>query len=217
MRLPHLPILLSTALALAAVTLAGSAGCASGGNARAEAPAADPALARAENERAIGLMQASDYPAAEAALRKSLDADLTYGQARNNLGIVYLHTDSLYKAAWEFENAVRLMPYRPEPRNNLGLVFERAGQLTKAADAYTAARELAPDNPEYLANLARARVRRGDRDADTRQLLEELALKDSRPQWTDWARRHLIRLNAASPSVPQTQPAARPPGPWITP
>jgi Flp pilus assembly protein TadD len=78
-------------------------------------------------------------------------------------------------------------------------VYERAGQLTKAVDAYAAAQRVEPDNPEYLGNLARARVRRGDNDPDTRRLLEELVLRDARPQWADWARRTLLRLNAAPP------------------
>jgi Tfp pilus assembly protein PilF len=150
--------------------------------------------ARAENNRAYQLIQQGKYEDAEKALKRAIAADVMYGPARNNLGLVYYHQGRLYEAAWEFQNAARLMPYQPEPRNNLGLVFERAGKMTDAADAYDRARQLEPDNPEFLGNLARAKVRRGDKDEETKRLLEELVMKDSRPQWNDWARMNLLRM-----------------------
>ncbi len=97
------------------------------------------------------------------------------------------------------------MPFQPEPRNNLGLVFEKAGKITSAAEAYEKARQLEPDNAEYLGNLARAKVRRGDRDIETKKILEELVMKDSRPQWSQWARVNLLRMGD-----PTTRPTTRP-------
>jgi Flp pilus assembly protein TadD len=138
-----------------------------------------------------------------------------FGPPHNNLGLIYYHQDKLYPAAWEFHNAIKLMPYVPEPRNNLGLVFEKAGKLQSAADAYARAREMEPDNPQYLANLARAKVRHGDRDEDTRRLLEEVVMKDDRPEWRGWAKLNLYRMNrpadeAAPPaSAPTTTPNGR--------
>ena len=87
------------------------------------------------------------------------------------------------------------MPYQAEPRNNLGLVFERAGKINSAAEAYGKAHEIQPDNPEYLGNLARASVRMGESTDETRRLLEELVLKDDRPEWRDWAMSTLLRIN----------------------
>jgi Flp pilus assembly protein TadD len=167
----------------------------------AEAPGRDPARARELNDKAFALIQQNNLGEAERILREAIAVDPMFGPARNNLGLVYYQSDRLYEAAWEFENAIRLMPYQPEPRNNLGLVLEKAGKVSGAADAYAKAREMEPDNPEYVGNLARARVRRGDRDDETRLLLEEVVSKDPRPQWNYWARMNLYRLER-----PTTQP-----------
>jgi Flp pilus assembly protein TadD len=171
----------------------------------ASAPGRDGSRARDLNDRAFRYIEKGDYEHAQKILRDAVAADPMFGPARNNLGLCYYHTNHLYEAAWEFENAIRLMPYQPEPRNNLGLVLEKAGKLSNAADAYAKARELEPDNPEFLGNLARAKVRRGDRDQETQILLEELVLKDSRPDWNDWARMNLFRIKGLEDAA-TTQP-----------
>src|SRR5207302_136282 len=95
------------------------------------------------------------------ALKAALEADVMYGPAHNNLGIVYMKQGKpLYDAAWEFEKAIKLMPHQPETRNNLGLVLEQAGKLSEATDAFMRAHEMEPDNPEYIANLANLRIER---------------------------------------------------------
>ena len=165
----------------------------------------DTELSKKENEKALHLLDEGKLDEAESHLKRALEADVMYGPAHNNLGLVYYHQGKLYPAAWEFQSAIKLMPYQPEPRNNLGLVFEKAGKITSAAEAYEKARQMEPDNPEYLANLARAKVRRGDRDVETKKLLEELVMKDSRPQWSQWARVNLLRMGN-----PATQPTTRP-------
>jgi Tfp pilus assembly protein PilF len=157
-------------------------------------PPRDVELARRENERGIELAEKGKYPEAERALRKAIAADVMFGPPHNNLGLVYYHQEKLYAAAWEFQNAIKLMPYQPEPRNNLGLVFEKAGKMGDAEASYRKAREMEPDNPEYIGNLARTRVRQGQRDDETRELLEELVLKDPRSSWQDWARLNLYRF-----------------------
>ena len=172
-------------------------------------------LARQENERAYKLILEGKYDEAQKALERAISADVMFGPARNNRGLVYFHQGRLYEAAHEFQYAVKLMPHNPEPRNNLGMVFEEAsdyiGSSTKLADAleaYEEARRLEPDNPQYLGNLARAKIKRGDRDEDTRQLLEELVFKDPRPDWREWARMKLLQLRArpAEERPPATQP-----------
>ena len=92
---------------------------------------------------------------AESTLQKAQDADATFGPAHNNMGIVYLHENKLYQAAWEFQYAAKLMPYKPEPKNNLGLTFEAAGKLDDAVDYYDQALTMEPDNPEFVGNEAR--------------------------------------------------------------
>ena len=168
-------------------------------------PQQDTGKARNDNDKAFELIKSGKYDQAEALLRKAMDADVMYGPARNNLGLVYYHQEKLYAAAWEFENAIKLMPHQPEPRNNLGLVLEKAGKIDGATEAYAKARQMEPDNPEYLGNLARARVKRGDRDNETRKLLEELLLKDDRPQWRDWAQANLFRMRGIEDAA--TKPA----------
>jgi Flp pilus assembly protein TadD len=169
----------------------------------------DTDRARQLNERAYRLLNEGKHAEAEKLLHEALAADMTFGPARNNLGLVYYQTGRWYEAAWEFEYAVRLMPFQPEPRNNLGMVLEEAGKLTDAAQAYAKAREIEPDNPLYIGNLAKARIRRGDRDAETKALLEELLLKDPRPEWKEWARLTLFQI--ARPADGETElPATRP-------
>jgi Tfp pilus assembly protein PilF len=169
----------------------------------------DTEHARKEHERAFELIGEHKYDEAEKVCKRALQADIMFGPAHNNLGLVYYYQDKLYAAAWEFQNAIKLMPYQPEPRNNLGLVFERAGKINSAAEAYSKAHEIQPDNPEYLGNLARASVRIGERTDETRRLLEELVLKDGRPEWRDWATLTLLRMN--DPRVhPSTTPNSRP-------
>jgi len=155
----------------------------------------DTERARREHERAFQLIRDGKYDEAEKACKRALRADIMFGAAHNNLGLVYYHQGKLYAAAWEFQNAIKLMPYQSEPRNNLGLVFERAGKIDDAAEAYGKAREIQPDNPEYLGNLARATVRMGERDDEARRLLEEVVLKDDRPDWRDWAKLTLLRMH----------------------
>lgn len=162
----------------------------------ADAPGRDAATAEQHHARAIGLIDRGEWADAEAALKAALAADVMYGPAHNNLGKVYYHQGKLYLAAWEFQYAAKLMPHQPEPKNNLGLVFESAGKLDEAVTSYDEAMRIEPDNPHYIGNLARARMRRGDRDATVRELLSELVLRETRPAWAAWARTRLAEMGS---------------------
>jgi Flp pilus assembly protein TadD len=158
-------------------------------------PPPNTALARQENDRAYELIQQGKDKEAEPILHKAIDADVTFGPAHNNLGLIYYRQGRYYDAAWEFYNTTKLMPYHPDVRNNLGMVLEMdVTKYDQAIESYEQARKLAPDNPEYLANLARAKDRRGDRDEEMKKLLQELAFKDSRPDWRNWARMKLFEI-----------------------
>lgn len=164
-------------------------------------PRKDPDAAQRLNSEALAYLQRREFEKAEELLKKALARDVTCGPAHNNLGKVYYHQSKLYLAAWEFQYAIQLMPHQPEPRNNLGLVFEAVGKLDDAVRMYDEALSLQPDDPQLVGNLARARVRRGDHDERTRQLLADLIMKDSRPSWVTWAREKLAAL-----STPENQP-----------
>jgi cytochrome c-type biogenesis protein CcmH len=194
---------MKTSSLLFAIALLLLAGCQDSNHLVVTAPAGpDTALARQLNDQAYSLIQKGKYADAEPFLKKAVEADVMFGPARNNLGLVYFHEQKLYPAAWEFQNAIKLMPYQPEPRNNLGLVMERAGKSAAAAEAFEAARKMEPDNPQYIGNLARVKIRGGDRSEETKALLQELVFKDSRPQWRDWAKMELLRFYAR-PIEPQ--------------
>jgi Flp pilus assembly protein TadD len=169
----------------------------------AKDPHRDSDSADQHNTAAVKLIEQSDYARAETALKAALAADVMHGPAHNNLGKVYFHDKKFYLAAWEFQYAAKLMPNVPEPRNNLGLVFESAGKLDDAVSSYDEARNLEPDNVQILGNLARARVRRGDHDESTRELLRQLVLRETRPDWANWARERLELMNRSVPSEPQ--------------
>jgi Flp pilus assembly protein TadD len=197
-------------IVIIAGALMATAGCQDSRDAGRSSRGPDPKLAREENDRAYGLIKDGKYEEAKPMLLKAVDADVTFGPAHNNLGLIYFHEGDWYKAAWEFYNASKLMPYQPDVRNNLGMALELdTTKYNQAIAEYEKARSLAPDNPEYLANLARAKDKRGDRDEEMKKLLQELAYKDPRQEWRDWARMRLFKLGApvGGEAPPTTAPA----------
>ena len=151
-------------------------------------------LARSKNKAALKALEYEDLEVAESLLKEALAADVGFGPAHNNLGKVYYEQGKLYLAAWEFEYAIKLLPHNPEPRNNLALVLETVRRFDESITNYEAALELQPDNPELLGNLARVKMRRGDPPEDIKQLLMDLILKDTRPEWVAWAKQELSLL-----------------------
>jgi Tfp pilus assembly protein PilF len=162
-------------------------------------PRRDTDRARSLNDGAADAIRQGNYAEGEKRLRAALAADVLFGPAHNNLGKVYFAQKKLYVAAWEFTYAAKLMKHQPEPRNNLGLVFEASCKFDEAVAEYTAARKLESDNPEFLGNEVRARLRRGDHDAQVRELLDQLISVDTRPAWIEWARDRLTLLNVSQP------------------
>ena len=168
----------------------------------------DTERARHFNAEAVALIEQGSVDEAEQILRRALAADVMYGPAHNSLGKVFYARGHFYRAAWEFEYAIKLMPHRPEPRNNLGLVFEAVGRLAEAVQRYEEALAIEPDRAELLGNLARARIRRGDRDEEVRRLLSDLVMKETRPDWAHWARLTLTGLGGPPPPPPVRAPEA---------
>ncbi len=145
----------------------------------------DTAKAEALTRRAADFVD-SDPSEAERLLRDALTADLLYGPAHNNLGVIYLNEGRLYEAAGEFEWARKLMPGHPDPRLNLGLALERGGRIDEAMDAYRAALALAPEHLPTVQALARCQLRYGRIDADTAALLAMIELRGD-ATWRAWA------------------------------
>jgi Flp pilus assembly protein TadD len=175
----------------------------------AKGPGHDAERAKRLNAHALELMKQGKSDLAEKALKDALAADVSFGPAHNNLGKLYFDRGEFYLAAWEFQYASKVLPEQPEPHNNLGLVYEAAGKLDEALQAYHKALQLAPDDPQFIGNAARVRVRRGDRDAKLRDLLQRLITHDTRAHWVEWARETLTLLES-QPPVERNVPAPAP-------
>lgn len=152
---------------------------------RADHPIRNQQLAADLTNRAADLI-ADDPAEAHRLLRAALDADLYYGPAHNNLGIIHLNHGHLYEAAEEFDWARRLMPGHPDPRINLGLALERGGKIDEALDAYASAIEVYPSHLPAMQALARLQLRSGRYDDGTRDLLSEIRYRGSE-EWRAWA------------------------------
>lgn len=135
----------------------------------------------------------SDPLNAEKMLREALSADLFYGPAHNNLGVLFLAQGRLYEAAAEFEWARKLMPGHPDPRLNLGLALERGGRIDEAIASYHAALDIAPEHLESNQAIARSQLRHNRGDADLRDRLKLISMRGS-PVWSDWAHQRQLEL-----------------------
>ena len=157
----------ATALFLLLPLLVGITSCRSTPD--ADAPYSPPTeldrnTTRAEqlSRQGADALDAGDLEHAEALFRESLTADLFYGPAHNNLGVVFLKQGKLYEAAQEFEWAKKLLPSAPDPRVNLALVLERAGSEEDALASWQEALEIAPQCEQALAGLTRLSAIRGE-------------------------------------------------------
>lgn len=152
----------------------------------------DTARAQTLNRDAADLLD-SDPVKAEVILREALTADLFFGPAHNNLGVLFLGQGKLYEAASEFEWAKKLMPGHPDPRVNLALVMERAGRTDEALAGYAAALEVWPGYLPAVQGIASLTLRSGDRgDPRLQGWLEEVALRGE-GAWKEWARGQIVR------------------------
>lgn len=178
------------------------AGCRGAATVETMAPARRAELALAEMRQGTRMLDEQDYGKAERHLARAVELDSFSGAARNNLGKCYFHQGRMYDAAWQFERTIQLLPNQPEAHNNLGLVLETTGRLDDAIVRYEQAIQLKPDDPQFIGNLARARLRRGDREPSLRDLLQRLLACETRPNWRAWAQQQL-----AQPDWPTTSPS----------
>jgi tetratricopeptide (TPR) repeat protein len=143
-------------------------------------------------KKAVDLAE-KDAAQSEKLFREALTADLYYGPAHNDLGVLYFRQNKLYEAANEFEWARKLMPGHPDPRLNLALTLERAGHVAEAFSAYDAALEVAPEYVPAMQAYARLAVRKGRRDEKVVAMLKAIELRGENEQWRNWAMSQFAR------------------------
>jgi Flp pilus assembly protein TadD len=175
-------------------------------NVTAVDPQRDTDAARRHNDRAAELIGQDNLGEAEKELKAALAADMFFGPAHSNLGTVFFRQKKFYQACQEYQYAAEMMPKKAEPRGNLGLVLEAVGRFEEAAKAYEDALTCDPDAIVIEGNLARAYVRLGRKDDRTRKLLNEVVMKDSRPEWISWAKDRLALM--ARPTTTSTSAPA---------
>lgn len=188
-------------LIAAALTALNFGGCASSKKADPYTPVSseqrDTQKAIALNNEALPYMDKGDLASmnrAESLLRDALAADLYFGPAHNNLGVIYLQMGKLYEAAGEFEWARRLLPGHPDPRVNLAMTLENAGRGEDAIATYRTALEVYPEYIAAMQGLARIQLKSGKADEKTPSLLKEIAMRGETQEWRDWAKGELTRV-----------------------
>jgi tetratricopeptide (TPR) repeat protein len=176
-------------------------GCSTSKNSDPYAPvseaARDTQKAIALNNEALPYMDKGDLPSlekAEGLLRQALAADLYFGPAHNNLGVIYLQAGKYYEAAGEFEWARRLLPGHPDPRVNLAMTLETAGRSDDAIATYRTALEVYPDYIAAAQGLARLQLKNGKADEKTPPLLRVIAMQGETAEWREWAKGELTRV-----------------------
>ncbi len=155
----------------------------------------NPQLALQRNTLAFEKLQEDQSQEAVALLKQAIAADPQCVRCLNNLGKVYFTLEQYSDALNQLRKAIEVDTLNsPQPHNNLAMVYERADKHALAIEHYTKAHELSPDNIIYTANLARALHRRGDRDDKLIALLQEISLKDTRPDWQLWAKTEIALI-----------------------
>ena len=129
-----------------------------------------------------------DPTEAERLLRSALTADIYYGPAHNNLGVLFLEQGKLFEAANEFEWARKLMPGAPDPRMNLALTLETAGRVQDAIEEYQTALEVSPNHVPSMQAFARLLMQRDRKDQRLAALLTKVAMRSESEDWRAWAR-----------------------------
>jgi Tfp pilus assembly protein PilF len=167
------------------------------GSTKTSGPYAPPSelsreTAKAEilSRQAADLME-TDLAGAERLLREALVADLFFGPAHNNLGVVFLKQGKRYEAAAEFEWARKLMPGHPDPRVNLAMTLEEAGKHDQALASYSAALEVYPGYLPAVQGMARLTIRADLHDERLLGWLGQIAEQSDDLAWRSWATKQM--------------------------
>ncbi len=105
-------------------------------------------------DRAVSLMQAQQYAAAEVLFAEITDDQPELAGPWVNLGFIHAHNGDQAAAQQAFEAAIAANPYNCEARNQLGVRARRAGQFVDAETHYLACIEAQPGYANAHLNLA---------------------------------------------------------------
>ena len=109
---------------------------------------------RADFQRAVGLLEQQDYPAAIALFLEVTGAAPQLTAAHIDLGIAYGRVGDLEHAQTSLEKAVELEPNHPVALNELGILYRRTGHFAEARQSYEKALARHPDFRFARKNLA---------------------------------------------------------------
>lgn len=88
------------------------------------------------------------------AYKKSLDADQTYTESYNGLGVLNSRLGNYDEAITQFKHALELAPQADHIHNNLGYAYYLQGNIDAARAAFQQALLINPDNTRAFKNLA---------------------------------------------------------------
>lgn len=148
---------------------------------------------------ALGLWheEAGREDAAEAALRRAIEADPSYSRSWSNLGRMQLERGDLTAAEETLTAAVRAGPRNAIARVNLAAVVSKRGRTVDAAEHYRAALRLAPELAPAWRGLGLA-LRRLGKETEARSALERALQLDP----GDRAARALLDATPSEESTP---------------
>lgn len=92
-------------------------------------------------------------PEAKAQFQRALEVDPHYGDARGNLGVIYLQEGDLPRARACFEALLRQRPQDIGATIQMGIVLARSGDVEGAKERFRAVLRLDPGNPLAAQNL----------------------------------------------------------------
>lgn len=120
------------------------------------------------------------YDQALQAYRKALDADGSFYEARNGLGVILSLQGRYPEAIEQFQLALKVAPEAAHIHNNLGYAYYLHGRPAEAVVALEQAVKLDAGNSRAHANLGLALAKAGDGEKAQQALGQAAALQDAR-------------------------------------
>lgn len=154
----------------------------------------DPSRRRAAYEAYLEGARLDEEPAtfdrAEAAYRRAIELDPSFGHAFTNLGNLRYRRGDVEEAEALYRRALAVDPTQPEALYNLGYIASDRGDLSTARELFTAALQSDPAFADAQFNLAMTLEALGEREEARAHWRAYLALEPA-GEWAEVARRHL--------------------------